>query len=81
MPLGDETIRTCRDAGPCSGVAWCSRPFFSSAVFFLPEGLFSACIAEGVWIGAETSSPRFLSRLPTVTPVNEAPPPTFVLTL
>lgn len=30
---------------------------FSSAVFFfLPEGLFSACIAEGVWIGAETSS-------------------------
>ena len=25
--------------------------------------------------------PRFLSRLPTVTPVNEAPPPTFVLTL
>lgn len=30
--------------------------FFSSAVFFLPEGLFSACIAEGVWIGAETSS-------------------------
>lgn len=57
MPLGDETIRTCRDAGPCSGVAWCSRPFFSSAVFFLPEGLFSACIAEGVWIGAETSSP------------------------
>ena len=30
--------------------------FFSSAVFFLPEGLFSARIAEGVWIGAETSS-------------------------
>ena len=30
--------------------------FFERRFFFLPEGLFSACIAEGVWIGAETSS-------------------------
>ena len=31
------------------GAVFFSRLFFS-------EGLFSACIAEGVWIGAETSS-------------------------
>ena len=36
-------------------MACCLGPF-SFRAFFFSEGLFSACIAEGVWIGAETSS-------------------------
>jgi len=56
MPHGDETIFVCAlHSGRGRGMACCLGPFSFSA-FFFSEGLFSACIAEGVWIGAETSS-------------------------
>ena len=55
MPHGDETtlyVPRTRDEAEAWRVA---RAVFFSRLFF-SEGLFSACIAEGVWIGAETSS-------------------------
>ena len=56
MPHGDETtlcVPCTRGEAEAWRVAW-GRFLF--APFFFSEGLFSACIAEGVWIGAETSS-------------------------
>lgn len=55
---------------------------FSSAVFFFCQRAYSALASlRACGSALKRLPPRFLSRLPTVTPVNEAPPPTFVLTL
>lgn len=56
--------------------------FFFRAPFFFCQRAYSALASlRACGSALKCLPPRFLSRLPTVTPVNEAPPPTFVLTL